>query len=649
MSSTRQLPAAPTEETRLPSWRGVAGSRPVRIVAAGFAVALLSWRLGMVSPGPGLDASWNGGLAMAVEQGLDFGSDVVFTYGPLGFLNNPFVWFGDLSVLAFLYLSILHVGLCVGLVWVLARRLPLLVSAALAFLALTLSILFEPALLVPVIACVWLLERERSPRALDAFVVAAAGFAGVAVLVKLSVGPLTPVLFLIALVGARAGRWRIALFVAIFALEALALWLATGQSLADVPAFIEHTLQISSGYSEAMLRDSDVPGWQVVAATLAIIAISLLIVLAAWLARYRDQRARWAGVAVIALATFALYKEGVVRTDAAHLTLYFFNAAVIWLAVGLSWARWRWMLAAGVAIGLLSVPVRPPAPPPEFDVVANVRLAAEQVRTLFSPGRRAAITEAGRAGMQGVYQLEPGALAALRGRTVAVEPWEIGAAWAYDLDWKPLPVFQDYSAYTAELDRLNAEMVEDPDGPERILRENEPLVYPEFPDNAIDGRYPGWDPPEQARAVLCNFAPLYTSERWQVLGRVADRCGAPRPLGSVEAAAGEAVEVPAPGAKQVVFARIDGAGVSGLERLTTTLLHAAGREIVVDGTRSYRLIPDTAGDGLLLRAGPAIAEPGPLWEVPEASTIAVEGGAGDLTFSFYEMDVRPVPPGRSPG
>jgi hypothetical protein len=298
------------------------------------------------------------------------------------------------------------------------------------------------------------------------------------------------------------------------------------------------------------------------------------------------------------------------------------------------------------------VPVRPPGSPTSLNFVSNLRFAFDQARTLVSPGRREAAMESGRSGMKGTYALEPGALAALRGRTVAVEPWEAAAAWAYELDWRPLPVFQNYSAYTPQLDRLNSQMVESPEGPERLLRENQQVVDSEFPTADLDNRFPGWDPPEQARAVLCNFAPLYTSERWQVLGRVKDRCDPSRALGTVEAAAGEAVAVPTPGRDGIVFVRIAGAGVSGLERLQTILFHAGSRHLTVNGETRYRLVPETAGDGLMLRADPAVVgphsqavEPGPFDPIPEARTIAVDGGADHLTYSFYEMRVRRPWPG----
>ena len=104
----------------------------------------------------------------------------------------------------------------------------------------------------------------------------------------------------------------------------------------------------------------------------------------------------------------------------------------------------------------------------------------------------------------------PAQLAALRGHSVAVEPWEVAAAWAYGLDWLPLPVFQNYTAYTARLDRLNSEAIEDPArGPERILRENQALVVPQFPATTSTAASPsGIRPNRRGRSSA-------TSSQWR--------------------------------------------------------------------------------------------------------------------------------------
>ena len=127
--------------------------------------------------------------------------------------------------------------------------------------------------------------------------------------------------------------------------------------------------------------------------------------------------------------------------------------------------------------------------------------------------------------------------------------------------------------------------------------------------------------------MLCGFRPLITSGFYELLGRTANRCGPPRPLGAVTADYGEAVPVPAAGPREAVFATITGAGAGGLETLRAAAYRGAIRMIELDGT-PYRLLPLTAEDGLLLSAPPSADFPGAFALAPDASTIAVtsEGG-----------------------
>jgi hypothetical protein len=608
----------------------------------GVLAALLTWSASIDPPSVGLDASWFAGITMATHEGLRYGEELIFSYGPLGFLALPLAWYSGLAALSFVYLAALYLGFSIALVWALRRRLPALASLAIAFLLLAILPLIEQALLLAVLASLALLERERSPLATNLFVVGAASFAAIEALAKLSTGPIIVVVLALALLGARVRWWQALLFAALFLAELAAFWLATGQGLGNVGPFLEGTVQIVTGYSTAMMRQVDVPAWQVTVATILAALTSIGTVLAAARARYRDRRARGFAVALVALAAFTLYKEGVVRPDAGHLSLYFSSACILWIA--LPWTRARWLLIGAAAIALAGIPMRPSGLATNFDVIDNVKQAGEGARTLLSGSRRQQAIDRGRAGEKAIYRLDPKTRALLAGHSVAVEPWETAVAWAYELDWRPLPVFQNYSAYTSELDRRNAEAVAGPDGPERILRENAPLVYPEFPTPDLDGRFTGWDPPEQQRAVLCNFAPLRTTARWEVLGRIPNRCGPPRPLRSVDAHYGETVPVPPPGRGEVVFVRIHGAGVGGLEKLSNLLLHARSRQIVVNGTASVRLVPETAADGLLMIGDQRLYDSeGPSFSpLPQAQTIRLEGAGGDLRLDFYAMRVRPL-------
>jgi hypothetical protein len=612
----------------------------------GLLLAVLTWSIALAPPSVGLDASWIAGVSMATHAGLHYGTDFVFSYGPLGFLGLPLAFYPTFGLLSLVYLCALYIGFCATLVWVLRRRLPGWLCVVLGFALLGLVPLIEQALVLATLLALALLEKERPPWVLHVYVFLAPTFAAVEALTKLSTGPVIALVLILALIGSRPRLWQVGVFFALLVGQLAAFWFATDQTLGNVGPFIENTIEISSGYSTAMMRLVDVPGWQVALATIVAALLSLAMVGVASRLPFRDRRARWCAVLLMVLSVFALYKEGVVRPDAGHLSLYFSSACVLW--IGLPWGRARWLLIGAVAIALIGIPMRPKETATNYGVIGNVELAAEQVHALLSNGRREEIIADGRENEKVVYALEPKALAALQGHTVTVEPWETAAVWAYELDWRPPPIFQNYSAYTAHLDRLNATVIESPGGPERILRENPPFVYDEFPTPDLDGRFAGWDPPEQMRTVLCHFEPLTASLRWEVLGRTEDRCGEPVPVEAVEGRYGEPIAVPQPGPGEVVFVRIYGAGVRGLEKLTNLFLHARSRHVLINGTGRFRLVPETAADGLLMVGDPALAEPeGAYSPLPQAQTIEVEGPGGDLTFDFFRMKVAARPGGRS--
>ncbi len=72
-------------------------------------------------------------------------------------------------------------------------------------------------------------------------------------------------------------------------------------------------------------------------------------------------------------------------------------------------------------------------------------------------------------------------------------------------------------------------------------------------------RLQGFDEGQTTRAILCRYAELRTTERFQVLGVRPDRCGTPVLLATVHAPWGKSVGVPAPpNDHSFVFVRIGG-------------------------------------------------------------------------------------------
>jgi hypothetical protein len=215
-------------------------------------------------------------------------------------------------------------------------------------------------------------------------------------------------------------------------------------------------------------------------------------------------------------------------------------------------------------------------------------------------------------------------------------------AWTYDLNWKPLPVFQNYTAYTHELDELNADALESPDGPQRVLRHDD-----EVDGASIDSRYGPYEAPATTLAMLCNFEALRTTSDHQVLGRVPNRCGEPRPLESLEVGYGQWVEIPEPPSEgEAVVAIVRGLEPVSRERLRTLVYRGLLRAVIFDDHTSWRIIPDTIeGMPIIVSAPEGVDFPSPFALAPETRQLHfwLEPGLGDasgpLSIEFLALPV----------
>ena len=238
------------------------GSRP--IWATGLLVAVLAWPVAMIVPTTGLDFSWMSGLYMAVHDGKQFGSEIVFTYGPLGFLAWPEYWFSWLSVLAFVYVSAIYLAFTITLTWTLRRTVGLLAAAVVAFLFLVTVPNREGLPLV--LAVGWslaALRSDRGPATVTLLVVGGALLSAVEPMVKLSVGPPTVLVCLLGLAGAKqigaSGPPTPGITVIVFFL----LWFLSGQGIGNLWGYANNGFQVISGYGEAMGIEY-APAWQAV-------------------------------------------------------------------------------------------------------------------------------------------------------------------------------------------------------------------------------------------------------------------------------------------------------------------------------------------------------------------------------------------------
>jgi hypothetical protein len=607
-----------------------------RIWATGLGVALLAWPVGFATPASGLDLSWMGGLYLAVHDGKHFGNEIVFTYGPLGFLAWPGLWFSWLAVLAYAYSAAVYLAFSITFVWLLERSIGLAAAAVVTFLYLvTVPDLEQVPLLLAVGWSFAALRADRPPAAVTWLAVGGGILSAIEPLVKLSVGPATLLICVLGLAGARASRRQWLLFAAIAGGGLLSLWLVSGQALDQLWNYALNEAQIVSGYNEAMGVDL-APIWQAI----FLGGFALGLVAAVNRASFRDARSRWFASGLTAVAAFVLFKYGTTRFFPIVVALAASGMVGIFLMA--PWPRQRFLayLAAGATLGAITFHIS--ALPPRLDVVGNLKGLADSAELAIRPGLRQERIDEARVNLQAALALPPKALAAIRDKQVAIDPWESSIAWAYELDWSPLPVFQSYSAYTSRLDRLNAAAVEAPGGPQVILRADTEGPGAPGPSGSFEGRVAAWDPPEQNLATVCNFHPTVTEGSWQVLSRIPDRCREPQLISSVSAQQGETVRVPQAGRGQLVVLRLKGIGIEGLERLRLLVWRPRPRSATInDGEVTVRLVPGTAEDGMIVSRDPALDGEGAFAQLPEVRSMSVEGVDRQLRFDFYRVRVTP--------
>lgn len=561
--------------------------------------------MGAITPEAGLDPSWRAALNLAPRHGLSFGPDLVFTLGPWGFLDHP-----QATSRANLVLGTVFAVLAVATAWLafyyLIRRVATTNRAAVAAAALVALIAQAntmSAVLLMATGALALnyLGSARLPVRHGWLPSAIAAEAALLTQVKFSVGVVVSAIAVACVVFGPGSRVRQGLAAGLSWLLGTALaWLLAGQSLADYPAWFAGSVQIASGYTEAMaLEDKpNVVPYLLLGAVVAVIAGYFL---RTWRAEgFRST----AGVLLVSLLLLYLgFREAAGRHQPGRQAFFYLTAAPV-LA---------WFLAAGK-------PVRNsgggPAGNPAFRaavLAVTVLLAArswlpaepsramaawaDRVQVVVDVGyQKATLTQAQRQARQ-AYLLSDQMRAAVADHPVAVDSFESSLAWAYDLNWRPVPVFQTYAAYTADLDQRNADALNRAPRDQRILRSAV---------GSIDGRNPLWDSPRYVLAELCGYRAQLSDASWLLLRKSSHRCGPATALPGRTLARGARIEVPEVGPDQLLVMSFTPQAVSPLVRLARLADKSFHPLMISCGQASYRL-PRALASGPLTVRVPAMA------------------------------------------
>ena len=460
---------------------------------------------GTMRPPLELDPSWHVALEYATAHHLQYGTQIVFTFGPLGFLSTRTSLghlLGARIAFAFFWGALVAVAATT-----LAKRLCGWVRYAfLAWLVIfTLSEgLDQTAFFVMAYGAFLLLidnpkHRWQSPAFVLAFVVLS--------LIKVSflIAALASLaLVLVCWVRQRKIRKAIVLTLATPA-GFVAAWMAWGQSPSHLAPWFRHALELSSGYSGAM---NLVPKNSVLCAALAALALFVGALIASAV-RVRGGFLTWACRITLAQYVFLAWKEGLTRSGDWHTYVFL------------------WFLPLGVAFLFLEEMAG--APTPSHRGALEVTFAVSMLLCLVGSSLQISgftwrqVTEwpprvthnvesivatlGGRA--DGLYAdcrhaqndrmlLLDRAKNVIGNQSVDVMNYLALAAIINGMNYRPRPVFQGFVAYTPALQNLNADYFRSAERPHFVMLRQQ----------ATDNRFPTLEDSAAMNYVLNNYAPV---------------------------------------------------------------------------------------------------------------------------------------------
>jgi len=455
------------------------------LIAAHLVLVYPPWRYAPIAPG--LDAAWIDVITHAAAHGWQWGRDIIFTYGPLGYAWHTVF---EKSLFAqVLVLNAMFVGaLALGVIGVL-KRLPT-ASAFALYLPLVFAIsLFGKGvyLTIPVLAAMMYFTGDQRESLVP--VVTMAAIAGVFATVFIPAGVIAALVFLL-MDASRLLHRATPLFLPAMLGAALFSYLVAGQSAAWLPEYLRASWELGVGYAAAMGSEANaielaafvgaacVTGWVIVESELRDAPIV-------------DRADRFLFLGCVFAFGFVMWKSGFVRYEGHSFMAWLSLAIVACAYVAIRGARFTGRARPIILLGIATAAC--------LLGVARVHggndpmLVAKQLRYTFyglplsTLREMTTIAAAPDAWWAELHARRARAEAAERRAlplpafdgTVDIVADRQSAVLAHGLTYRSRPVFQAYAAYTPWLLARNRDQLR-ADGADHLL----------FGNTVVDNRYP---------------------------------------------------------------------------------------------------------------------------------------------------------------
>ncbi len=440
----------------------------------------------------GLDLSWHAMLGYAYENKLQHGSQIIFNYGPLSFIESG-IYFDQTHHEKLLYRAayLLMVGigcfsvLRIGSVW-----------ALLAWCGLTLHLLMwrDVVLLLPaLLLCHHECRRQQGNAAQLALSVLLAVGAAFACLVKANAMFFAVPAIVLASIYRFTVRDYLPVVPVCFVLSVVLLFWLSGQDVSGFFGFVRGYVDVSLAYS----ADMGLP------APLALHGAFIVgsAVLVATTLRITNPASTVLGLVTLGYLLVA-YKMGFVRhgehPGGAFLALAFVSVVHLWSPSGQALTRnhRRWMAAVAIAAASLVTCIAAFLLP-HGEVFKRYANAVEQhTRYVLEPGYKAVLdVESRRRYAMALTEARSAMPFAGVEGPMDVFPFEFSLAYASGLPIATRPAFQSYYATSRYMSAHNADFLASPQAPRSVV----------FSVAPIDGRYAALEDPLTLRAYRQHY------------------------------------------------------------------------------------------------------------------------------------------------
>jgi len=545
-----------------------------------------------------LDTSWQLVLEYAAGHGWQFGKDIVFTYGPLGYLFTGVSQGHFLTArIAFAFLWSLYVAWAsFGVARELTGATRYLFAAWVLFFG-TFSGGIDQFTFLVILYCGYLFLKPNSG------MITATAFLVMLPVLSLAkftfcIASLVVVLIVGGSLAINRNYRRAAYVVVMYGVLLALLWLATGQQLGNLPSWLNASWEISSGYVRAMSRPADI-------GILVLSIIALLIFLTSFYKRIKTDDLTPVHVGFYLLLTMFVYlawKQGFVRAAGhTHAFILFLPTAFAFLSTDTIGRKQDDVIAlshtkqfiAVIALCAVAMFIRTDGDigsdivGKPLDVLSRLSYIA---KTISGNAHHPALNSDRK--MAREFEL-PTARSLIGNGTVDVINFQQWAAILNHLNYHPRPVIQGYSAYTDYLEALNRSFFEGSRRPQFLL----------FNLETIDNRFPTLDDAATLPLILLNYKIIGSEKDFLIMQ---ENGAEHRPLRlklihEQVVGFGELLDM-APYTDKILVMRAD-IRPTLWGKLVGFLYHApiVSMDIMAGGTRfNKRIVPGMASGGFLL-------------------------------------------------